>query len=93
MTRHLEHLDTARSAALMPGEPCVLDGQSGTCKACEVEQAIKRHRSHPAFCKVYARRTPMIPFHNGQTTYRVGTPDGPVTTVRQPCLGCGRVQP
>lgn len=49
-------------------------------------------RAHPAFCKVYARRTPMIPFHNGQLTYRIGRADGTVETVRTPCLGCGKVQ-
>jgi hypothetical protein len=43
------------------------------------------------WCKVYARRTPMIPFHNGMYTYRIGHEDGTVSVVRQPCLGCGAV--
>ena len=48
-------------------------------------------RASANYCKVYARRTPIIPFHNGQMTYRVRESDGSIRTVRQPCLGCGKV--
>lgn len=49
-------------------------------------------RAHPMYCTRQARRTPMIPFHNGQYTYRIGPyADGSIATVRQPCLACGKV--
>lgn len=34
-------------------------------------------RNHPQYCRVYARRTPLIPFHNGLHG--------------QPCIGCREV--
>jgi hypothetical protein len=50
-------------------------------------------RASANYCKVYARRTPMIPYHNGMMTYRIGPmPDGTDQIVEKPCLGCGKVE-
>lgn len=47
-------------------------------------------RSQPNFCAYYARRTPMIPYHNGQLTYRIRRHNGTIDIIRKPCLGCRR---
>lgn len=48
-------------------------------------------RAHPMYCPRQARRTPMIPFHNGMVTWRWAQPDGTVTVQRIPCTACGKV--
>ena len=49
-------------------------------------------REHPRWCPVYAKRTPMIPFHNGVAVFRWRQPDGSVTVEQRPCLGCGATE-
>lgn len=48
-------------------------------------------RDNPAWCPVYARRTPMLPWHNGMMTFSTLQPDGSVKVTRWPCIGCGKV--
>lgn len=45
----------------------------------EDRATLARYRAHPLYCRVYARRTPRIPFHNG--------------LVASPCIGCRAIIP
>jgi hypothetical protein len=87
----------ARDCPAYPADDCRTGGPFCIARACPI---VPLHRaesagcilSHPQYCRVYARRTPALPWHNGMMTYRWTAPDGTITVDARPCLGCGATE-
>lgn len=78
---------------MTPTEKVVSERTAAALRQLEVTQVIEYPTPEQRFCRVYARKTPMIPFHNGQLTYAVTRRNGDTEWIQRPCLGCGAVAP